>query len=83
MFSDLDWVPAFVIDRSNPVITIEADAGPNQNNSTPEDKMSPLTPSILNLEPQEESNELSNAAHFVRKPTVNMSQYSQVQDREQ
>ena len=83
LFTELDFAPAFVTDRPNPVNTIEATEGPIQNISTPEDKTPTPSPSILTLEPPEESEELSNAALFVQQQTVNMPQCSQVPDREQ
>lgn len=83
LFGELDFAPAFVTDRPNPENTIEADDGSIQNTSTLEDKTPPPSPSILTLEQPEESGEPSNAALLVQQPTVNMSQCSQVSDREQ
>ncbi|XP_037870942.1 uncharacterized protein LOC119629361 [Bombyx mori] len=80
LFTELDFAPAFVTDRPNP---LEAADGPIQNINTLEDKTPPTSPSILTLEPQEEMEELSNEALLVQQPTENMPQCSQVLDKEQ
>lgn len=74
LFTELDFAPAFVTDRSNPVKTIEAADYSIQN--TPEDKTPPLSPSMLPFKPPQESEDLSNVALFVQQPTVNMPQCS-------
>ncbi|CAK1581494.1 unnamed protein product [Parnassius mnemosyne] len=83
LFTELDFAPAFVTDRPNPVNTIEETECPMQNTITYEDKTPIPSPSILILEPLEESKKLSNAALFVQQQTVNMPQCSQVPGREQ
>jgi hypothetical protein len=83
LFTELDFAPAFVTDRPNPVNTIEAADGPIQNTTTPEDKTPTSSPSMLTFTPQEESDELTGTPLFVQQSTVNMPQCSLVTDKEQ
>lgn len=80
LFTELDFAPAFVTDRPNP---IETGDGLIPNTSIPGDKTPPPLPSILTLEPPEELEEPTNAAFFVQQPMKNMPQYSQALDKEQ
>lgn len=80
LFTELDFAPAFVTDRPNPVNAIEAADGPIQYTNTPEDKTPPQSPSILTCELPED---FSNADLFVEQQTTNIPQYTQLPDREQ
>ncbi|XP_045445765.1 uncharacterized protein LOC123653829 [Melitaea cinxia] len=69
LFTELDFAPAFVTDRPNPVNAIEAADGPIQYTNTPEDKTPPQSPSILTCELPED---FSNADLFVEQQTTNI-----------
>lgn len=53
------------------------------NTSIPRNKTPPPSPSIVTLEPPEELEEPTNAAHPVQQPTENMPQCLQALDKEQ
>ncbi|KAK9873256.1 hypothetical protein WA026_021745 [Henosepilachna vigintioctopunctata] len=79
LFTELDFSPAFVTDRPNP---IEAAVGPIQKTHIPEGKTPLPSPSISTLKPRKELEELSNVAVLVQL-TENIPQNSQALDKEQ
>lgn len=81
LFTELDFAPAFVTDRPNPIETAD---GLIQNTSPLEDKTPPQSASILTIELPEELEELSNAPLLVQQPSESKpNKYSQALEKEQ